>query len=80
VITVLLKNRHDPDIKDTWGRTPLSCGAENGHEAVVKQVLDKGAELESKDRDGRTPLRWAAAYGHEAVVKLLLEKGPDDPK
>ena len=45
----LLKNRHDPDIKDTYGRTPLSWAAENGHEAVVKLLLEKGAELESKD-------------------------------
>ena len=43
----------------------------NGHEAVVKLLLEKGAELESKDRDGRTPLSWAAENGQEAVVKLL---------
>ena len=48
----------------------------NGHEAVVKLLLEKGAELETKDKDyGRTPLLWAAENGHEAVVKLLLEKG-----
>ena len=45
----LLKNRHNPDVKDTYGRTPLSWAAENGHEAVVKLLLEKGAELESKD-------------------------------
>jgi ankyrin repeat protein len=43
----------------------------NGHEAVVKLLLEKGANLESKG------LSWAARYGHEAVVKLLLEKGAD---
>jgi ankyrin repeat protein len=47
-----------------------------GHEAVVKLLLEKGAELETKDNyRGRTPLSWAAEKGHEAVVKLLLEKG-----
>jgi ankyrin repeat protein len=49
--------------------------AKKGREAVVKLLLEKGAELESKDGDGRTPLLWAAAGGHEAVVKLLLEEG-----
>jgi ankyrin repeat protein len=50
--------------------------AKNGHKAVVKLLVEKGADLESKDKDFRwTPLLWAAARGHEAVVKLLLEKG-----
>jgi hypothetical protein len=57
-------------------RTPLSWAAERGHEAVVKLLLEKGAELESKDNDGHTPLSWAADKGHEAVVKLL---GHDSP-
>jgi hypothetical protein len=48
----------------------------NGHEAVLKLLLEKVAELESKDRSyGLTPLSYAAGNGHEAVVKLLLEKG-----
>jgi ankyrin repeat protein len=47
----------------------------NGHEAVVKLLLEKGAELETKDKSGQTPLSLAAENGREAVVKLLLEKG-----
>jgi ankyrin repeat domain-containing protein 50 len=63
---------------DEDGQTPLSWAAEKGHEAVVKLLLEKGAELETKDKDyGQTPLSWAAEKGHEAVVKLLLEKGAE---
>jgi ankyrin repeat protein len=57
--------------------TPLCIAARNGHEAVVKLLLEKGAELEAKDRDSRTPLSWAAENGYGAVVKLLLEKGAE---
>ena len=49
--------------------------AQWGEEAVVKLLLEKGAELESRDKKfGRTPLLWAAANGREGVVMLLLEK------
>jgi hypothetical protein len=77
----LLKNGHNPDVKDTFGRTPLSWSAENGHEAVVKLLLDKeGVDPDSKDTlYGQTPLGWAAANGHEAVVKLLLDREDVNP-
>ena len=49
------------------------------HEAVVKLLLKKGAELESKNNSGQTSLLWAAKDGREAVVKLLLEKAGAEP-
>jgi ankyrin repeat protein len=55
--------------KDEDGRTPLSLAAEKGHESVIKQLIERGADLESKDKYGLTPLSWAAENGHEAVVK-----------
>ena len=77
-VKAVLQERVEADAKNTYGRTPLSYAAENGHEAVVKLLFEKGADLESKDNEfGRTPLSWAARNGHEAVVKLLLEKGAD---
>ncbi|KAK7428976.1 hypothetical protein QQZ08_004488 [Neonectria magnoliae] len=56
--------------------TDLMVASYYGHRAVVKLLLEKGAEIEAKDSEhGRTPLSWAARNGHEAIVKLLLEKG-----
>jgi hypothetical protein len=49
----------------------------NGHEAVVKLLLEKGAELKAKYTHSWTALSWAAEKGHEAVVKLLLEIGAE---
>ncbi|RYP11922.1 hypothetical protein DL767_011214 [Monosporascus sp. MG133] len=71
-----LLGSNGPDLKDSYGRTPLSWAAEKGYKAVVKLLLAaEGVEADSKDDYGRTPLSWAAENGHEAVVKLLLAEG-----
>jgi hypothetical protein len=69
----------DADSKDNEGRTPLSCAAAGGHEAVVKLLVERDdVDADSKDEHGRTPLSCAAAGGHEAVVKLLVERDDVD--
>ncbi|KAH0594295.1 hypothetical protein MHUMG1_08134 [Metarhizium humberi] len=77
ILAFLLAERGaDIDIRDRHGRTPLSWAAKNGHEAVVKLLLEKGANTETTENHYRqTPLLRAAKNGHKAVVKLLLEKG-----
>ena len=48
--------------------------SENGHEAVVKLLLDSSkvdADAEDSEYD-RTPLSWAILTGHKAIVELLL--------
>jgi ankyrin repeat domain-containing protein 50 len=94
VVKLLLETDVDLNSTDnTYGRSALSWAAGEGHEAVVKQLLGKGAKADLKaiikllfkkgakvnlkDKRGRTPLSWAAENGHEAVVKLLLEKGAE---
>jgi ankyrin repeat protein len=74
-IIALLKDGNKLDSKDDRGRTPLSWVAAQGHEAVVKLLVERDdVPADSKDRDGRTPLSWAAEGGHETVVKLLVER------
>ncbi|KAF4763491.1 hypothetical protein HAV15_000099 [Penicillium sp. str.  len=50
----------------------LSCYF--GLDAIVKLLLEQGADCHFKDNNGRTSLSWAARNGHEAIVKLLLDK------
>ncbi|KAI8716277.1 HET domain-containing protein [Fusarium sp. LHS14.1] len=64
------KSRHN-----IGGQTPLQWATTNGHKAIAKRLLEKGATIEAKDSDRNTPLLLAAYNGHEAVARLLLEKG-----
>lgn len=59
------------------GSTPLHTAALQGHETIVKLLLEKGADVNVKDRDGRTALHMASSQGHDVVTRLLLEKGID---
>jgi hypothetical protein len=67
---ILIIRGQSLDLKDSYGQTPLSWAVKNGHEAVVKLLVDKGAELEA-------PLLWAAEKGRKAIMKLLLKKAVD---
>jgi ankyrin repeat protein len=62
---------------EEYGQTPLPWAEEEGREAVVRLLLDKGADVEEKDNSDQTPLMWAARSGHEAAVQQLIDKGAD---
>ncbi|KAI9812194.1 MAG: hypothetical protein M1827_004860 [Pycnora praestabilis] len=70
---LVVGNDAEVDSKDRRDRTPLSWAAGNGHEKVMKMLLEHDAEPDSKDQWDRTSLSWAAENGHEKVVKMLLE-------
>jgi ankyrin repeat protein len=53
----LLENGHDPNVKDTYGWTPLLWAANKGHEGIVKLLLATDTvDLDSRNNNGRTPL------------------------
>jgi ankyrin repeat protein len=52
---------------------PLHCAALNGHQAIAKLLLEKGADLSLHNNEGDTPLLCAAKQGHEALVKLFKQ-------
>ncbi|OQE42520.1 hypothetical protein PENNAL_c0707G12022, partial [Penicillium nalgiovense] len=47
-----------------WGRTPLSWAAEYGSLAVVKSLLEQGANINASDYEGGTPLAWLIHAGN----------------
>ncbi|KAI9824247.1 MAG: hypothetical protein M1832_002054 [Thelocarpon impressellum] len=60
---------------DSENRTLLGWAAAEGHEAIVRLLVDRDdVEADAKDQDGRTPLWWAAWGGHEGIVRLLVDR------
>jgi ankyrin repeat domain-containing protein 50 len=58
-------------------RTALQEAARNGHEAVMRLLLEAMADVDAKDEHVRTPLQLAAENGHEKAVRLLLKAKAD---
>ncbi|CAB3750699.1 ankyrin repeat domain-containing protein [Paraburkholderia humisilvae] len=59
------------------GWTPLHYAATNGHDDVIKVLLDHSAYIDAGSPNGTTPLMMAARGGHLSTVKLLLDSGAD---
>lgn len=65
-----------PDVyRKNDGFTPLHAAAAYGQTAVVRQLLDKGADVNVRDKDGQTALMKAVWNSHAKVVAALLQNG-----
>jgi len=60
-----------------YGWTCLQTATWNGHLAICRLLLDKGAQVEANDGIGFTPLYYAAHQGHVEIVRLLCDRGAD---
>lgn len=59
------------------GRTSLHWASRNGHAAMVKLLIEMGADMDICDIGGWTPLQQVLLDGEEAVVRVLIEMGAD---
>ena len=55
--------------KDRHGHTPLMEAAKTGNLEAVKDLLNRGADLEAKSEKGKTALHYAAANGNVDIVQ-----------
>ncbi|KAM6528679.1 hypothetical protein FALCPG4_009642 [Fusarium falciforme] len=81
IVKELLAFDAETNPRSRYDHTALMEAAINGHDAVVRLLLESGAaidtkiRIESKPRIHRSALDYACEAGHESVVKLLLGHG-----
>lgn len=45
--------------------------------ALVKLLVDHGADIDAENGGGKTPLMFAAMFGHKEIVVYLIHRGAD---
>lgn len=77
-----LRHGAAPNMKNIRGQTPLHAVIDGGHsygnkheEAVLKLLLEAGADITARNKDGQTPLQYAIIMDSPSAVRLLLEHG-----
>ncbi len=63
--------------RDERGGQVLALAARAGEDEVVRQLIERGAELDRIGEDGFTALGAAAFTGRRTTVRLLLRAGAD---
>ncbi|KXJ22658.1 leucine-rich repeat serine/threonine-protein kinase 1 [Exaiptasia diaphana] len=58
----------------------LHIASANGHDDVVRQLIELGADVNKMSAEGETPLSEACVNGHIDIVKLLVSKGAESVK
>ena len=77
IITALISNGAKANLRDNNRMTAIMHAARNNKAAVVKALIDAGAE-ELTDKRGWSALFWAAGYTADAeVIGVLLDAGYD---
>lgn len=72
------------DRKNKNGRTPLHTACLNGHFAIVRLLLERGASLHITDNDGNTPIdhaiRLSTEYERYNTLEVIFEHAPEHRK
>src|SRR3569623_206620 len=64
--------------RDNAGDTALDIAIQEGREAVVNTLLNRGADINQRNNNEETALHMAERRGDEMLVNTLLDRGTDN--
>ena len=71
VVTLLLANGADVNLKGMDGETALMAAASCDEPQIARLLLTAGAEIDARDDEGRTALWWAKKPKVRAILKAM---------
>ena len=76
IVQILLESGHDANERCALG-TALETAATQGHDTVLRILLENGADPNLLGRDNDPPLQVAARFGTVESVKALIDSGAE---
>lgn len=73
-VNIVSSKGHREDMPEI---TALMTSAQHAHEAVVRSLVDWGADVNYRVKTGWSPLMLAALHGRVSVAQQLVDRGAD---
>ncbi len=69
-----LLNKYEGGSINIGGATPLMFAIFKGNARIVKQLIDKNADIKAKDNEGVSVFLYACGFGNGNIIRMLLVK------
>ncbi|MBW5400611.1 ankyrin repeat domain-containing protein [Brachyspira pilosicoli] len=67
-------NKYEGDSVNIGGATPLMFAIFKNNSRIVKQLIDKGANVKARDNEGNSAFLYACGFGDGNIIRMLLQK------
>ena len=67
-------NKYEGDSVNIGGATPLMFAIFKNNSRIVKELIDKGANVRAKDNEGNSVFLYACGFGDGNIIRMLLQK------
>ncbi|WP_241509764.1 ankyrin repeat domain-containing protein, partial [Brachyspira hyodysenteriae] len=67
-------NKVEGDSFNIGGSTPLMFAIFKNNSRIVKQLIDKNADVKARDNEGTPVFLYACGFGNGNIIRMLLVK------